>query len=48
MKKRMEKVFEGHWGCIIGSGFACFVSHVEHHYLNIRAGTKEIVLYRSA
>ncbi|VDN09530.1 unnamed protein product [Dibothriocephalus latus] len=21
LKKRMEKVFEGHWGCIIGSAF---------------------------
>ncbi|VDM01456.1 unnamed protein product [Schistocephalus solidus] len=48
LKKRMEKVFEGHWSCIVGSSFGCFVSHVEHEYLHVRSGRKEILLYRSA
>ncbi|BHF62915.1 hypothetical protein SprV_0200590400 [Sparganum proliferum] len=48
LKKRMEKRFGGCWSCIVGSSFGCFLSHIEHAYLQARAERKEVILFRAA
>ncbi|VDN22517.1 unnamed protein product [Dibothriocephalus latus] len=48
LRKRMEKTVEGNWSAIVGDSFGCYLSHIEHGFLQVRVGEKEVLVYRAA